>query len=134
VARPLSKKPHWMDVHVGMALRIRRKALGVSQEALGQGVGVTFQQIQKYERGTNRISASMLFEICQCLDLPVASLFAGRDGAEAMPEDPAAALLQIPEGVELAQTFPKIEEGATRRKIVELVRVLAAERGEAYPN
>ena len=70
-------KPHPVDVHVGARVRARRTLLGMTQTDLGDAAGLTFQQIQKYERGTNRISASRLFKLCQVLDVPVNFFFEG---------------------------------------------------------
>ena len=67
--------PNEMDVHVGQRLRVRRALLGLSQEKLAESIGLTFQQIQKYERGTNRISAGRLFELSKILDVPVSYFF-----------------------------------------------------------
>ena len=75
------KKPNPIDIHVGSRIRLRRTMLGMSQEKLGDAVGLTFQQIQKYERGANRIGASRLFQLSQILDVPVAYFF------DAMPTD-----------------------------------------------
>ena len=73
--------PHPVDRHVGQRLRIRRRALGMSQMALASRLGVSFQQVQKYERGTNRLSASTLHAAAVALETPVAGFFAGLDGA-----------------------------------------------------
>ena len=69
--------PHHVDQHVGALIRLRRKALGISQTELADALGVSFQQVQKYERGANRVSASKLFEIAQKLDTPLAAFFEG---------------------------------------------------------
>ncbi len=69
--------PHPVDIHVGARIRLRRTLLGMSQEKLGEAVGLTFQQIQKYERGTNRVSASRLYQFGQTLDVPVSFFFDG---------------------------------------------------------
>lgn len=78
--------PHAVDVHVGGRVRLRRTLLGLSQEKLGEAVGVTFQQVQKYERGANRVSASMLWKVAQALDVPISFFF---DGLDDRPNDDA---------------------------------------------
>ena len=75
---PISQ-PHRVDRHVGALIRAKRKAVGVSQAELAQALGLTFQQVQKYERGTNRVSSSKLYEIAQKLDTPLSSFFEGLD-------------------------------------------------------
>ena len=72
--------PDPIDVHVGAKIRVRRKQLGMSQSALAESLGLTFQQVQKYERGANRVSASMLFKTSQKLEAPVSYFFEGLDG------------------------------------------------------
>ena len=69
------KRPNPIDVHVGSRIRLRRTMLGMSQEKLGESLGITFQQIQKYEKGTNRVSCSRLYEISQILDVPITYFF-----------------------------------------------------------
>src|SRR5271154_3437980 len=73
--RTLSGKPNPIDVHVGNRVRLRRTLLGMSQEKLGEAIGLTFQQVQKYERGANRIGASRLFDLSRVLDVPVSFFF-----------------------------------------------------------
>lgn len=122
--------PHPVDVAVGAAIRLRRKSLGLSQEALADGLGVTFQQVQKYERGTNRISASRLFDTARFLKAPVELFFrsVGGDAEEGQvvsdSEQSVHAFLATREGIELAQAFPKIGRPATMRRVLELVRSL----------
>ena len=122
--------PNPIDLHVGARVRMRRKFLGVSQERLAQALGLTFQQVQKYERGTNRISASKLFEIGRFLEAPVSYFFQGlsTEGgddafAESRSEQSVHGFLMTPEGIELAGLFPKLT-GKQRRRILELVRTL----------
>lgn len=121
-----------IDVHVGAQVRDRRKALGMSQEALAAGLGLTFQQVQKYERGANRISSSKLFEIGRILAVPVQYFFAGlpthEPPADAQSHNAAVALhafLMTDEGRQLAMLFPKIAQPNMRRRVVELVRAMA---------
>ncbi|TVQ58261.1 MAG: XRE family transcriptional regulator [Rhodobacteraceae bacterium] len=125
----MPKSPDPIDVHVGARLRFRRMAIGMSQEALGERLGVTFQQIQKYEKGLNRIGAARLYMMGRVMNVPVAYFF------EDLPEsgcadDPAAspiAFLSTPEGLQLNLAFARIADADTRRKVVELVRALAVD-------
>ncbi len=111
-----------------MNIRTRRKAIGMSQITLAQAVGLTFQQIQKYERGLNRVSASKLFEVSRALGVPVSFFFdglvqqAGEDGDTA-----ALALLATAEGAEMATYFPKLP-AATRKSIAAVVRAIVTDR------
>jgi transcriptional regulator with XRE-family HTH domain len=119
--------PHPVDRHVGVRIRMRRKELGVSQERLAESLGITFQQVQKYERGANRVSASKLWEIASALKTPVAYFYDGLGDQEAAAaqRDAAQEFMLSSEGIELMSTFPRIAEPMVRRKIVELVRVVA---------
>jgi transcriptional regulator with XRE-family HTH domain len=121
--------PHPIDLHVGLRLRLRRKELRISQEKLAEALGLTFQQVQKYERGSNRISASKLWEIARILKAPVGYFYEGWSD----PTDPQAPppsyhsaqrLLMSDEGLELAACFPKLPRPA-RRQLLELIRTLA---------
>jgi transcriptional regulator with XRE-family HTH domain len=120
---------------------MRRKLLGVSQEQLADSLGLTFQQVQKYERGANRVSASKLYEIAKTLQVPVAFFFDGlADPMEGSSSDEVGQkaerivqeFLTTPEGLELAEVFPKIGRGRVRRQVLDLVRAMAedAARGE----
>ena len=113
---------------------MRRKILGVSQERLAEDLGLTFQQVQKYERGANRVSASKLYEIARSLQSSVAYFFEGLadpTDAEGMAETGSEQFvhdfLMTPEGLELASLFPKISRGKVRRRILDLVRSMADE-------
>lgn len=117
-----------IDLHVGSRLRYRRMHLGMSQETLAAAVGLRFQQIQKYEKGQNRIGAGRLFRLAKALRVPLDYFF------EDLPETDKAdleaarrpiAFLGTPEGHELANSFIRISDPATRRKLIELVRSLA---------
>ncbi|MDC7683617.1 helix-turn-helix domain-containing protein [Asticcacaulis sp. BYS171W] len=125
------KAPNPVDIHVGARVRMRRKFLGLSQEALADQIGLTFQQVQKYERGTNRISSSKLYEISHVLKTPVAYYFEGfganeTEGfSESHSEQAVHAFLMSGEGIELAEAFPRIRSAKQRRKVLELVRSLA---------
>ena len=125
--------PHPVDRHVGLRIRMRRKEMGVSQERLAEALGITFQQVQKYERGANRVSASKLWEIAGALRTPVAYFYDGLGDQEAAAaqRDAAQDFMLSAEGIELMATFPRIAEPAIRRKIVDLVRVVAEDSREA---
>ena len=124
-------KPHPVDVHVGACIRFRRNRRGVTQAGLADALGLTFQQIQKYERGANRISASMLYRTAEFLGVPVPAFFEGlpdtQDGA-ALVDGPQAArmsaFLLTAEGVELATLFLRLSP-ALRNKMLELIVTLA---------
>ena len=124
--------PNPVDLHVGRRIRLRRKVLGVSQERLAENLGLTFQQVQKYERGTNRVSASKLYQIARSLETTVAHFFEGvpdplkaDSGGQGLVEDKwALAFLTTAEGLELAALFPKIGSNKVRRGILDLVRSL----------
>jgi transcriptional regulator with XRE-family HTH domain len=132
--RPQStgKRPNPTDVYVGGRVRMRRKMLGLSQEKLGEKLGITFQQIQKYEKGTNRVGASRLQAMASALEVPVSYFFpddattqgsgAQEDGATFMMD-----FMSTSEGLELSRAFTRIRGTKVRRKIVELVRALADE-------
>ncbi len=128
-----AKPPNLIDVHVGDRVRLRRKLLHMSQQESGDLIDLTFQQVQKYERGTNRISASKLFEISRALKCRISLFFDGlpdfdnddRLPSANQPEAAAMRFLQTSEGVELAQAFPRIPGGTKRRRILELVKSLA---------
>jgi transcriptional regulator with XRE-family HTH domain len=135
------RRPNPVDLHVGGRVRMRRKLLGVSQEQLADSLGLTFQQVQKYERGANRVSASKLYEIAKTLQVPVAFFFDGlADPMEGSSSDEVGQkaerivqeFLTTPEGLELAEVFPKIGRGRVRRQVLDLVRAMAedAARGE----
>jgi transcriptional regulator with XRE-family HTH domain len=131
------KKPNPIDTHVGSRVRLRRMLLGMSQERLGDSMGLTFQQVQKYEKGVNRIGASRLFQISKILDVPVQFFFeeapyAGGDASAprgmAEPDSEAFILefLNSREGLELNRAFVKISDAKVRKSVVDLVRALSA--------
>jgi transcriptional regulator with XRE-family HTH domain len=124
------KQPSYVDVHVGERIRIRRKQLGLTQDNLANMLGLTFQQVQKYERGMNRISAGRLFGISKVLDLSVSFFFDGL--AEDAPtrglsEEDNDALRLPPEAADLVAAFAQIKNPRIRRKLVEMARVMASE-------
>ena len=130
------KQPNPIDIHVGSRVRLRRMMLGMSQEKLGEALGLTFQQIQKYEKGTNRIGASRLQHIARVLSVPVSFFFEDAPGA---PVDQSAGMaepksthyvvdfLSSAEGLQLNKAFIRIKEPKLRRRIIDLVRALAGE-------
>jgi transcriptional regulator with XRE-family HTH domain len=99
--------PDPIDVAVGARIRLARKTLGLSQQALAESVGITFRQIQKYERGANRVSASMLVKIAHTLGTPVAELFGANDGAQGLTDE-IAALLGEPGALDLLQAYARV--------------------------
>lgn len=132
------KKPNPVDTHVGSRVRLRRMLLGMSQERLGDSMGLTFQQVQKYEKGVNRIGASRLFQISKILDVPVQFFFEEApyvgDGSKpgmAEPDSEAFILefLNSREGLELNRAFVKISDPKVRKSVVDLVRALSAGSG-----
>src|SRR5271156_5261402 len=121
-------KPNPIDIHVGSRVRLRRNMLGLSQEKLGEAIGLTFQQVQKYERGANRIGASRLHDLSRVLDVPVSFFFDDMDpvrapaipagfaeaSSEAFDSDP----LRKRETVELVRAYYKIDDGMVRRRLL----------------
>lgn len=124
-----SDMAHPVDLYVGARLRIRRKVLGFSQTQLAEALGITFQQIQKYERGANRISASKLYEAARLLQSPVSYFFEGLDEtAQGAADDGFAQrmtqFVATPEGLELAGLFPRLSDRRLRRRVVDLVKAM----------
>lgn len=125
-----------VDVHVGARLRLRRTLLGMSQEALAEAIGLTFQQVQKYERGTNRIGAGRLYEISRVLGVPVSYFYENwnprgsghRSEAPGLSEA-AAAFESLPgahrETLELVRAFNRITDPTIRKKVGDLIRAMA---------
>jgi transcriptional regulator with XRE-family HTH domain len=128
------KSPNPIDIHVGSRVRLRRMMLGMSQEKLGSGLGITFQQIQKYEKGTNRIGASRLQHIARLLSVPVSFFFDDAPGAEPgvgiADTDQSSFVVDFlasHEGLALNRAFLKIKDQKVRRKLVDLAQALASE-------
>jgi transcriptional regulator with XRE-family HTH domain len=132
------KAPNPIDKHVGSRVRMRRMMLGMSQEKLGDALGLTFQQVQKYEKGTNRIGASRLQQISQILQVPVAFFFEGApvisgefQPPAGMQEAPSPAyvsdFLATSDGLSLTKAFMRIKDAKLRRRIVDLVQQIAGE-------
>ncbi len=127
------KKPNPIDMHVGSRVRLRRNMLGMSQEKLGEHLGITFQQIQKYEKGTNRVGASRLQAIASVLKVPVSFFFEDAPGIDVSPAKGMAEentggyvydFLNSAEGLQLNRSFMKISDAKVRRKIIDLVKAL----------
>jgi len=133
-------RPSPIDVHVGTRIRLRRTLLGMSQERLGEALGLTFQQIQKYERGVNRVGASRLFDLSRVLDVPISFFFddmpeplaatygaqttrraAGFEGSDGMDDE----ALHKRETLELVRAYYKITDPSVRKRVFELIRSLA---------
>lgn len=130
------KKPNPIDIHVGSRIRLRRTMLGMSQEKLGDALGITFQQIQKYEKGTNRVGASRLQNISGILNAPVSFFFEDAPGdssigqgglSEASGSNYVVDFLSSSEGLQLNRAFLKISDPKVRRRIVDLVKALGSE-------
>jgi transcriptional regulator with XRE-family HTH domain len=134
--RTPSGKPNPIDVHVGSRVRLRRTLLGMSQEHLAEALGLTFQQVQKYERGANRVGASRLFDLSRVLDVPVDYFFEDM-GDEVMaasprhmvhatvdPPDIAEVLMAQRETLELVRAYYRIADPEVRKQVHELARAL----------
>jgi transcriptional regulator with XRE-family HTH domain len=130
------KAPNPIDLHVGMRIRVRRKELGISQERLAESIGLTFQQVQKYERAANRVSASKLYEMARALKTNIGYFYEGLGDPATSPRgegrNPSQEFLMTPEGLELASAFPRIGSGRVRRRLLDLVRTMV-EEAEAEP-
>jgi transcriptional regulator with XRE-family HTH domain len=133
-------KPNPIDVHVGSRIRLRRTLLGMSQQKLGEAIGLTFQQVQKYERGTNRVGSSRMFELARVLDVPVSYFFEemgsdvaarGRQhafgiAAEAPTSSGGADPMTKRETLELVRAYYKITDAKIRKRLFEMTKALAA--------
>ncbi|WP_407177637.1 helix-turn-helix domain-containing protein [Bradyrhizobium sp. STM 3562] len=130
-----TKAPNPVDKYVGSRVRMRRIMLGMSQEKLGEALGLTFQQIQKYEKGTNRVGASRIQQIAEVLQVPVSFLFEGgpssKGGSEAFTDGASPTyvsdFLATSEGLALTRAFTRIADSKLRRSIVDLVEQIAAQ-------
>lgn len=122
--------PDPVDVHVGQRVRARRKMLGLSQTQLGKELGVTFQQVQKYERGTNRIGSSRLFRLSSALDVPVSYFFEGAEtklpGYDASIEGLDGDAFERQETQELVEAYYRIADPRIRKKVLGLARLLSS--------
>lgn len=131
--RQKAEKPNPVDVHVGARVRLRRTLLGMSQEKLGDAIGLTFQQVQKYERGANRIGASRLYELARVLDVPVSYFFeefgeAGPSGglSEQVAEPYQSNPMMKRETLELVRAYLRIADPQIKRRLFDLAKALAA--------
>jgi transcriptional regulator with XRE-family HTH domain len=139
--RPPAGKPNPVDIHVGQRIRLRRTLLGMSQEKLGEALGLTFQQVQKYERGANRVGSSRLYQLARVLDVPVSYFFeemsaettarakAGvndpglaEDASEVYQADP----MTKRETLELVRAYYRITDPKLRRRLFDMTKALAA--------
>lgn len=134
MVREEKKNPDPVDVHVGSRVRLRRMLLGMSQERLGENLGLTFQQIQKYEKGINRIGASRLYQVARALGVPVSFFFdelhadasgSTTSSSESSDLTSVRELLETSDGLSLAKSFAQIEDPAVRRRLVDLVKTLS---------
>ena len=131
------KAPNPTDKHVGARVRMRRMMLSMSQEKLGDALGLTFQQVQKYEKGANRIGASRLQQIANILQVPVAFFFEGAPNHDAHPTNSIGEVpspnyvsdfLATSDGLALTKSFMRIKNPKLRRRIVDLVEQMAADQ------
>lgn len=132
------KQPNPIDIHVGGRVRLRRMMQSMSQEKLGESLGITFQQIQKYEKGTNRIGASRLQNIASVLQVPVSFFFEDAPGvstesgfAESRPAAFVTDFLSSSEGLQLNKAFLRIKDAKVRRRLVDLIQSIAGEENDA---
>lgn len=140
MAEENKKKPNPIDTYVGSRVRLRRNMLGMSQEKLGESLGITFQQIQKYEKGTNRVGASRLQAIASILGVPVSFFFDDAPGHEApagsrgfAEESSTNFVMEFcssAEGLQLNRAFTRITDSKVRRRIIDLVKSLSSDEAE----
>lgn len=135
--KPQTRTPNAIDFHVGNRIRLQRALRGMSQTTLADGIGVTFQQVQKYEKGTNRVGSSRLQAIANILGVPVAFFFEEGPGIPSSSQEPQAdtgreiaQFLISDEGLSLNSAFMKIQDSKIRRNLVDLVKMLAREPSE----
>lgn len=126
------RDPNFIDVHVGNRIRMRRQIVGMSQEKLGELLGITFQQVQKYEKGSNRISASRLYYAAKTLGVQVQFFFEDLPGvddqggfSDSSPEDSVMTALMNVDGVTLAKAFRDADSSGKRKLISQLARLIA---------
>jgi transcriptional regulator with XRE-family HTH domain len=132
------KAPNAIDVEVGGRIKLKRKLQGMSQQTLAEALGISFQQVQKYEKGVNRVGASRLSQIATALDVPVSYFFEGNhsaQGSDGNPDvrretDQVAMFLSTTEGLNLNRAFVKIPSASVRQKVVSLIKSLAMAAGE----
>ena len=130
------KQANPIDIQVGNRVRIRRMLIGMSQERLGDLLGLTFQQVQKYEKGVNRIGAGRLFEVSRILNVPVDFFYEGvnatpgQPGASEAEGAPVMEFVSSGEGLQLSLAFMKIKDAKVRKRVLDLVKSLAEEEAE----
>ncbi|MDP6345893.1 MAG: helix-turn-helix transcriptional regulator [Alphaproteobacteria bacterium] len=132
----MTANPNPVDIHVGSRVRLRRTLLGMSQEKLGGALGLTFQQVQKYERGTNRIGSSRLFQLSRILDVPVSFFFDDMapevaDGQPGFAEAQQASFdqddLSKRETLELVRAYYRIKDSAVRKRLFDMVKAIGGQ-------
>jgi transcriptional regulator with XRE-family HTH domain len=128
------KQANPIDIQVGNRVRIRRMLIGMSQERLGGMLGLTFQQVQKYEKGVNRIGAGRLFEVARILNVPVDFFYEGvndaAQGANEIDGAPVMDFVSSGEGLQLSLAFMKIKDAKVRKRVLDLVKSLADEEAQ----
>jgi transcriptional regulator with XRE-family HTH domain len=122
------KAPNPIDKHVGSRVRMRRMMLGMSQEKLGNNLGLTFQQVQKYEKGTNRVGSGRLLKISGILGVKITDFFEGTDRVHDTARRSVFDQLAQPESFRLVQAFSGINRPNIRRTLVRLIEQIASER------
>ena len=126
------KQANPIDIQVGNRVRIRRMLIGMSQERLGDLLGLTFQQVQKYEKGVNRIGAGRLFEVSRILNVPVDFFYEGVNVGQSGMREPESAppvmeFVSSGEGLQLTLAFMKIKDPKVRKRVLDLIKSLAEE-------
>ena len=121
----IDNAPHPFDVEVGARVRRARKARNISQQALAEALGLTFQQVQKYEKGVNRISCSKLKEISETLQTPMAELLGESDAAKTPGVN--WSIYADPQAAEIAESFSRITSQSVRRRLIEMTRTLSGQ-------
>ena len=128
------KSPSPIDKHVGSRVRMRRLMLNMSQEKLADALGLTFQQVQKYEKGVNRIGAGRLFEVSRILNVPVDFFYEGVNAtptsANEQESAPVMEFVSSGEGLQLSLAFMKIKDAKVRKRVLDLVKSLAEEESQ----
>jgi transcriptional regulator with XRE-family HTH domain len=128
-----TRKPDPVDIEVGQRIKIQRLAAGLSQTELAESIGVTFQQVQKYEKGMNRVGAGRLTQIARGLKIPVNTFFEGHEKAGQQGGASPLSLITHPHAFRLLQAYSTLTDGELRRSIVELVERVAVKTGGHVP-
>lgn len=126
----MNKTPNAIDRHVGTRIRIRRTTLGLTQEKLGEALGITFQQVQKYEKGTNRVGAVRLMSIAQVLNVPILFFFDGAPGVIQTQEEDSStssisSVMNSKDCIAVATAFDRIKDKNVRASVMKLVKALS---------